>query len=175
MAASPEFTFNDLWQHMGLFARLLVGSCGLLVLVLGVTSPTRTDIQGATERVPPETLEAAAKLVRWPALGLVGSAALSLLVGSQYLHRVLLFLSTGVPPRAGQLDGSLLHLAMGLVTLAGAVALLRLHFRAVVVAGATCAAIPCFGAGFGVGFLFALWAVLVLGRPEVQAAFALRR
>jgi hypothetical protein len=115
-------------------------------------------------------LEAAGREVSGPAAGLTVAGVLSIVFANLLVVMVL-------PSRPGDASGmisgllALLGMSFGVVTILAARKMRRLESPELVFIGSILALVPL-GAGWALGLPMGIWALLVLRKPGVQAAFA---
>jgi hypothetical protein len=162
--------------------------------------PEFADVLGASSAPPPpltvpvaasEGRDAALKLVKGPAIGLIVTAILNLVLALWSLVKLIFFhtdisqLYSGIPqfndPQVQQLlhlaygplgiINSLFALAMSVLVLIGAMKMQSLRSFGFAFAAAILAMIPCLTPCCVLGLPFGIWALVVLNKPEVKSQF----
>lgn len=123
----------------------------------------------------------AAERVRWPALGLLVTAGVSLLVTLSAAAFSLALLATGVsgglagvsPPGTilFRLTWEAALVACNAVVIVGAIQMMRLRQPSLAMATCVIALVPCVGPCFVLGMPFGLWGLHVLNDPGVSGSF----
>ncbi|NND99744.1 MAG: hypothetical protein HKN47_20690 [Pirellulaceae bacterium] len=115
-----------------------------------------------------------------PAIFLIVFASLTVFGGVVQLAQVA---TNGVPQPANQdpaqaagftigfWSSAILIPVMNLVVVAGGIAMLRRKAYALAMSGAICGVVPICGPCLVLGIPFAIWALVLLNKPEVKASF----
>jgi hypothetical protein len=127
-----------------------------------------------------ETATAAMARARWPALGLAVTSVLSLVAMLASIAFSGWLLSSGRAGTGGltSAEGVQVRIAWemaivmcNVVVLVGAVQMLQLRMRPLVLAACCIAIVPCCGPCLVLGIPFGVWGLVVLRDPEVRASF----
>ena len=153
----------------------------------GTTSPERTpSVPGAASDSDAAARTRAKELVSGPAIGLMVTGGLGIATNS--LSIIIHLVRTASPPPPPGIPPELAHfiqmmngpvgtiacvfgLGMSVLVLFGALQMQRLASRGLALTTAIVAMVPCFSPCCILGLPIGIWALVVLGKPEVQAQF----
>jgi len=102
----------------------------------------------------------------------VGSVAFNLAMGIGFAPPPELDGPGLIGFRVGQIGGIVVQLGCQIVTVVGAIAMIRRKYIGHAWAGAVCSLVPICGPCIGFSIPLAIWAILLLRKPSVKAAFA---
>ena len=154
------------------------------VITISVSAAAHNPRIAAEPAIPPPPPSSAAEFeveyiqrqIRVPAIGLIATGAGTTLMGLLFLPALLFPEANGEVPPRDPVEVALtalfmvLTLAMGIVTLWGAVKMLRQESYAWATTAAIVAMVPWYCCILGLPF--GIWALVVLRRPVVKAAFS---
>jgi hypothetical protein len=123
--------------------------------------------------------------VQWPAIGLIAVSVLMLALMLLAIPYDIYLLSSGKIDDVGvgasgidsrtqtvvRITWGLLLLVSNILVLTGAIKMMYFKSLGWARLGAILAVIPCIGPGYFLGIPFGIWALVILGRPEVYNMF----